>query len=226
MMNFAKRWGYRLAALCMCVSLFCCTAASAEEAANTVTAQQVMAAYQDVLLGEAPYTDVWKPEAQETALTPQVTEWGAYRFEKPFTYTRFCLTDLDADGLPEVVLDLTNAEGYTFGYELLRYENGIVYGFSFGLRSLQDFTLEGDVLTSGGAGDNGWYKLQFAAGEMQYAEICRMQSTSGYAQYFISGKEVTRDAYLLFTDQLMQKPRPVWLDFTDANVAFVAGEFQ
>lgn len=219
----------RLIALCGCISLLLCgTSALAEEAEPTaaaaVTAQEAMAAYEAVLLDDQPYVQTGDGVG-ETAFSAQPVLWYGYELGGAYTFSRFCVTDLDADGLPEIILDLPDAEGYTFGYELLRYEAGTVYGFAFGLRGMEEITREGDIATSDGAADNGWYTLRFAADRFEYVETCRMQSTGDTEQYFIGDDEVTREEYLAYDEQIRAKARPVWLEFAENNVRFVAAQF-
>jgi len=216
-----------LAALCACAVAFLCFAAhgAAEAQPETPSVQEAIAAYAEVLLGRQPYVQTGDG-AGETAFSAQPAVWYGYELGGAYTVSRFCVTDLDADGLPEIILDLPDREGYTFGYELLRYEAGTVYGFAFTLRSMQDITLGGDIETSGGAGDNGWYTLRFAADQAEYVETCRMQSTNGYEQYFIGDAEVTQEQYLAFTDRIEAEARPVWLAFTEENIQYVAAQFQ
>lgn len=219
----------RLAAFCVCAGLLLCAAPALAEgteptAAPAVTAQEAMAAYAAVLLDNQPYVQTGDG-AGETTFSAQPASWYGYELGGAYTFSRFCVTDLDADGLPEIILDLPDTEGSTFGYELLRCEAGTVYGFAFGLRSMEEITREGDIATSSGAFDNGWYTLRFSADQVEYVETCRMQSTGGTVQYFIGEDEVTRDTYLTYINQLEEKEQPMWLEFTEENVRYVVSQF-
>lgn len=217
----------RLAAFCLCAGLLLCVtvqgmAEQQPEAAASV--QDAMTAYEAVLLEQQPYLQAGADGAGESVFSAQPDVWYGYELDGRYTVSRFCVTDLDADGLPEVILDLSDAEGYPFGYELLRYEAGTVYGFGFGLRAMEVITLEGDIAFSDGAADNGWYQLRFAADQLEPADICRMQSTGETIQYCIGDEEVSQEDYLAFTAQMEQKPQPVWMELTDETVRYVVSQ--
>ena len=214
----------KLAVFYMCIVVLLCPALQGFAQRQPDGLAEIVTAYQDVLLGRRTYVRSDDPIGGEAYFSTPPMEWYGFPLDAKYTFTRFALCDIDADGSPELILDLTDSEGYTFGYELLRYENGTVYGFGFTLRSMQAITLEGDIATSSGAGDNGWYTLQFSADQVEYRETCRMQSTNGYAQYFIGDAEVSDTDYQSFTETLLAKPGPVWLAFTPENVDYVVSQ--
>ena len=208
----------------MCIVILLCPAIQSSAQQQPAGPAEIVTAYQDVLLGRRTYVHADETNSGEVYFSAHPAEWYGFSLDAQYAFTRFALSDIDADGFPELILDLADSEGYTFGYELLRYENGIVYGFGFVLRAMLEITLEGDIATSGGAGDNGWYTLRFSANQVEYRETCRMQSTNGYTQYFIGGTEVTDTDYQSFTKTLLAKPRPVWLAFTPETVDYVVSQ--
>ena len=187
--------------------------------------QTVAQAYQAVLGAQTPYTFCAEGVSAQLTFERSVTEWSGYSFTDPYSYKRFCLTDLDADNLPEVILELSDAQGTPFGFTLLRYEGGVVYGFPFVYRAMEWITLEGDVFFSNGAADNGWDRLHFAAGTVTTQPVCAMQTDGSTVRYTIDGKTATEKEYTAFTDQLQQKKQPVWLAFDAKTVQKVFGQF-
>ena len=187
--------------------------------------QTVAQAYLAVLGAQTPYTFCGEGVSAQQTFSRTVTEWSGYSFTDPYTYKRFCLTDLDADNLPEVILELSDAQGTPFGFTLLRYEGGVVYGFPFVYRAMEWITLEGDVFFSNGAADNGWGRLHFAAGTVTMQPVCAMQTDGNTVRYTIAGKTVPEKDYTAYTEQLQQKKQPVWLAFDAKTVQKVFAQF-
>ena len=108
----------------LCLLLTLPTAALAQAAqsasADAVTAIQTSA---EVLLGKRDYLRCGENGSARATFAPKVKEWYGYEFPKKTSFDRFSVTDIDADGSPELLLELLDTEGYPFGYELFRYEN-------------------------------------------------------------------------------------------------------
>ncbi len=93
-----------------------------------------------------------------------------------------------------------------------------MYGFyAGGNRTVEDVTLEGNILCASGAMDNGWYRMRFAADRRTTVDVCRMASYDengvdyGTIKYFIGGEEVSEKRLSGYTDQI------------EARLAHVAG---
>lgn len=215
---------YRLVMICAALLLLFPALASAEAAADPL--KTMMQSYQNVVLGNSGYCQGGRYQSDGCDEYTSLRDWFTpfYRANN-MAFSRFCITDLDADGYPEVILEIADSEGYPFDYELLRYENGVVYGFAFGIRGMQQITLSGDVETSDGASDNGWYTLTFSGSDFSYVETCRMQSTNGYEQYFIGDSEVTRSEYMAFTDEIQSRQEPTWFAYSDDNFDAIVAKF-
>jgi len=220
-----KKQTVRFVTLMLVVSLLLWMVGSTTAEQAVTAARERMNAYQEVLLGKRTYTqcNLFDRTEQTALFSTGFTQWYGYDFNLPMKYTTFCISDLDADGLPEMILSLSD----DFGFELLRYENGIVYGFPFTYRAMEDITLEGDLYGSNGAADNEWYRVRFKADQMEQAVVCEMRSTDGGdpEHYWIGDREVTEDDYDAYCEQMKQKARPVWLDFTVQNIQAVVSKF-
>ena len=216
---------FRLLALMLavCLPLFGIGGALAQQTAPT--ARDMMNLYEKVLQGKLEYIQCNVLDGTQTKalFTTKLTKWYGYDFGTTMKYNTFCVTDLDADSYPELVLRLSD----DFGFELLRSENGVVYGFPFVYRAMEDVTLEGDLLGDSGAADSGWYRVRFKAGQMEQAVVCEMRSTDGGEpeHYFIGDQEVAKDDYDAYYAQIEGKARPVWLDFTVKNIKMVVSKF-
>ena len=78
----------------------------------------------------------------------------------PLKVVCFAVVDMDDDGIPEVVLELTS--GFDDAFEVLHYEDGKVYGFNRSYRGMTGLTSDGIYLGSNGAADGGLYKASIA----------------------------------------------------------------
>ena len=189
-----------------------------------IPTKTMMERYQDVLEGKHSYIqcNTYDSITTEAQFTSEPMQWYGYEFGTPMPFTAFCVTDLDADGSPEIILKLSQ----DFGFELLRYENGAVYGFPFVARAMIDITLNGDIYGSSGAADNSWYQVRFHEGQYTLTDTCRMQSTeTGGVQYFIGDKEVSQNEYETFISGFTGKARPTWIEFSAENFADVVSRF-
>ncbi|MCL2071244.1 MAG: hypothetical protein FWH07_03310 [Oscillospiraceae bacterium] len=82
--------------------------------------------------------------------------------------SRFAVIRLGGDDVPTVVIELSLAnERY-----ILRYEDGVVFGFHFPFRGLNNLKQDGSYTASGGVGDTRFYRLSFLNG------ICNPESLS------------------------------------------------
>lgn len=190
----------------------------------TISTKEMMQKYEDVMLGKSSYIQCNRYDDlyREATMPSEIHEWYGYEFEEPLKFEAFCITDLDGDGNIEIILKLSEY----FGFELLRYENGQVYGFPFVYRAMEDITLEGDIHGSSGAADSSWYQLRFNAEKLEEIETCRMQSTgTADIQYFIGDKEVSEGEYTKFCETFEDNMRPIWVGFSQEQFKAVVSSF-
>ena len=117
---------------------------------NSVMVKFTMQAFQSVLLNETAFSC--------TDEMPYGSEGTFRRFEgflneMPYGYDnakgvcRFAIVDLDGDAMPEVLLEL---EEY-FGFMILRYREGQIYGNVLGYRSMNAINKDGIFQSEAGA---------------------------------------------------------------------------
>lgn len=75
---------------------------------------------------------------------------------------KFTVVDLDGDGENEVVLWILVNEVSDYGFEILHYQEGTVYGNTLSYRSFYDLKADGTFWWSGGAANSGVGRLTFA----------------------------------------------------------------
>ena len=176
----------------------------------------VMEAYHAVLLNEKTFYSV--NDQKDYTLN----EYDVWRAE------RFAVIDMDGDGIPEVVLELTT--GGEGAFEVLHYEEGKVYGFHFPFRGMLDLSADGTYFASGGASDGFFYQAATIKKDV-YEKKILAHSLSGLdangdrnMSCYISDAKVTEEEYDAFSTKMwekMQKNPAVWHDFTNANIASV-----
>lgn len=197
---------------------------------ETPTPKAVMQAYTAVVLDQQPFLLCNEPDSpygfvHEQTFSDTDDEWYAQVFGLSCTYSRFCVMDLDADGLPELILELVDAEGYPEFYEIFHYAEGTVQGFCLGLRAMEAVTLEGDLLGSDGAMDNSWYRIQFNKNQLERTDTCHSSSSDTGVLYYIGDQAVTEAEYNAYTAVIEQKDRPLWFAFSTDNVSAIATKF-
>ncbi len=183
----------------------------------TVPPRDILQSYQDVLLGKRSYLqcNYYDDIYHETYIPSDILEWYGFEFELPLRFVEFTVTDLDADGFPDLILRLSE----DFGFELLRYENGQVYGFPFVSRAMEEITTSGDIHGSSGADDFGWYQVRFYTEKMETFETCwKHAAENGRYQYVICNEEVSESDFTEFCDGLWRKDHVCWVEYTPENL--------
>ena len=191
---------------------------------NTTEAYEAMQAYQNVITGKSTYVQCNQLDQQctEAKFATKIITWYGYTFDKALQYQDFCVTDLDADGMPEMILSLSD----DFGFELLRYESGKVYGFPFVYRAMEDVTLNGHLAGSNGAADNGWYCVRFSKNQYQLANACWQSTSDGQQVYEVAGQQATKADFDACCQKIQQEKRPLWLKLNQKTLSSVVKKSQ
>ena len=181
---------------------------------TAVPTAEMLRAYADVLSGNQSYIryNRFDDVASEAVMTDEISQWYGYIFDLPLRFTAFCVTDLDADGNPELLLKLSE----DFGFELLRYAGGKVYGYPFFARGMEAVTMDGDIHGSSSAGDFGWYTVRFAADyRLETADVCRQyDDLDEGVVYCIGDTKVTAGEFTALNEELWGKDRLIWTAYT------------
>ena len=205
----------KLLILLMILTWLFATGVAAEQ--TMIPAQTVMQSYRDVLLGKRNYIQCNHYESvyRETRFSSEIRQWYGFEFEIPLRIEEFCILDLDGDGGEELLLRLSQ----DFGFEVLRYLNGQVYGFPFVYRAMEAVTSDGDIHGSNGADDFGWYRVRFAKEKMEPIELCwkHAEGDERY-RYSIGSEDVSDRAFTAQCDALWGKSRPAWLEYSPGNL--------
>ena len=199
--------------------LFALATGSAQEAPPA----DMLAAYRAVALGEQGYlqVDPYEETATEVTLTPDIAQWYGYLFEVPKQFDAFAVTDLDRDESPELLLKLSD----DFGFELLRYFDGTVYGYPFVYRAMEAVTTDGEIHAASGASNYGWYTLTFTDSAIEPTILCWVTDEDPeHLVYHIGDAEVSSEAFQELNESLWSKPMIAWTDFTPEALAALGAE--
>ena len=111
----------------------------------------------------------------------------------------YVVVDIDKDGYSEVVVYMQYP-----GDDVIVFhsENGIVYGYNFGIRSVQWIAPGGYLHGSSGAADNDTYTLVFDKDNYTQIEKCGTESDG---TYYVDEVEVSEEKYLKVYDEIWGK---------------------
>lgn len=148
----------------MCItSLSACGGSDKGGAIKTsATKDQIesVTAIREVLLGNSPFL----LDGEETYIN-QITALDGEDFYDPLAIVNVASVDFDQDGDMEAVVELTNQmDGWRV---VLHYSDGSVFGYEFGVRSMQDIYEDGTIIGSSGAEEENVFRLSFKNGEVK-----------------------------------------------------------
>lgn len=134
--------------------------------------------------------------------------------------SKFAIIDLDNDNVPEVVLGMSVDDNDLY-YEILRYQSGIVYGYSLPLRGFNQLKIDGTFGFSGGASNHGFGTITFAENTYSIDKITYVEShwdSSKTTSYFVDHQSATEEEFHKATDYELSKPNVTWYEFSEDNI--------
>jgi len=182
-----------------------------------------LSAIKAVLLGNAEFYETGIRETLDISrLNQAVSSDGAVTVKT----TRFAIIDLDNDGMKEVVLRLQVNGNDDYGFEVLRYQDGVVYGYVMWYRSFNQLKADGTFSFSSSAMDSGFGALSFtdqtcSVDKITYSESSYDTGNNLSVSYFANNKRVTQDKFDAAIKKQDEKPDAVWHDFTNDNIEIV-----
>ena len=138
-----------------------------------------------------------------------------------FEATQFSVLDMDGDGQDEIVLKLSTSGGDGF-YEILRYDNGTVYGYFMVFRGMSELKEDGTFSFSSGAADSGWGKLSFgpdgAVTEVLVNSQSKQDDTGLAVEYFKQGEQIEEAEFNALLEEQFKKQDVAWDAFSQENI--------
>lgn len=203
---------------CLLLSLLLLAPLAAAASITAATPLEAALAYQAVLRGEQSYIrrSLYEDMVVEAVMTGEIADWYGYAFDTPLRFTAFAVTDLDLNGDPELLLQLSQ----DFGYELLRYDGGQVYGYGFVARAMEAVTLDGEIHGSSGAENFGWYRVEFSGEAMRTAVVCwKYDEESPEPRYMIGDTQSKREDFEAMNAALWGKEPVRFTEYSPEAVA-------
>jgi len=196
------------------------TAASSTTAAASTADASPLAAYRAVLENK---TEFYSTDTKKSLLLNDfLANNGVY--ETPLDLYSFSVLDMNGDGAPEVVLELT-VNGDPQFFEVLHTIGDKVYGYLIVFRGLESLKADGKFMYSGGYADYGWAEMTLTAdgqtmSRLGFCESSTSEDLSTITEsYYIDGAMVDKDAFDAYMEEQTAKADTVWFDCTAENYA-------
>ncbi len=140
--------------------------------------------------------------------------------------TKFAMIDLDGDWEDEVILWLQINGISDYGFEVLRCQDGEVYGYTLQYREFMNLRDDGTFMFSNGAADYGVGKITFTSTEYAINKLGYSQSEYDsnnelIIQYFANNESCSEDEFNEVINGQEQKPDAMWYDLSDDNINVV-----
>ena len=176
-------------------------------------------AYQDVLLGQAPFLCVDGSGQEVPTLLPDIplafSPYSSYA-----SVTEFAVLDLDGDGSREVVLQVTDVANDMGGYVVLRQEGNEIRGYPSSWRTFWQLKTDGTFTYSDTAGtEEGVASARFEGEEliMDKHIRCEMEALEPTA-FEVDGRPVSQTEYEAALEAQDQKADAVWYELNETNI--------
>ncbi len=179
----------------------------------------LMDTYRAVLQGDMEFVSVNTGKSLDiTRLKEEITSEDLLVVAPKFT-----VVDLDRDQVPEVVLCLAMGNGSNdyVGFEILRYQDGAVYGYALWYRAFMQLKTDGTFSFSGGAGDYGFGTIAFTETAYTIDKITYCESTNPNSSYFVNHERAVRDEFLSAFDRFEKAEEAPWYELTPENIAAI-----
>ena len=178
-----------------------------------------LSAYKSVMQNNAAF---FSADDNQNMYLDQLADSFAEDAGEPLAFTKFAVVDLDHDGIPEVILWETVNGVVDYGFEVLHYQDGVVYGYSFVYRALMQLKVDGTFSFSSGAADSGFGTVKFnkdayTIDEVTYSQSSNDSNNNFIVTYFVNHSPATANDFNLAVDNQGKKNDVAWYGFTDAN---------
>ncbi|MGM9606937.1 MAG: XAC2610-related protein [Oscillospiraceae bacterium] len=190
-----------------------------EEWRKTAEGAAALDAYRAVLRGEATYFNTFAGE--DLTIGQPWSQAGSVTIK----VTRFAVLDLDRDGLPEVVLWLNYNGNDYIGFQILRVQDGAVYGYNLVYRAFEELKADGTFSFSSGAFDNGWGTITFAGDSYSVDQVSYCASSYDFdahqylsERYVVDHEDASGEEFEAAAGRQFAKPDASWYDFTEDNI--------
>jgi len=184
-----------------------------------------MEAYEAVIKNEAGIFSIFTKEF--LTLDTWYEEWSK-EINCPVEFMEFAVVDMDVDDVTEIIIRIKIGTNTTYGGLILHYEDGIIYGYDYWYRMIQELKADGTFSYSGGSGGSGYARFNFNQNPIMVISDClipftyqeSMIDSSGNHmgfEHYVNYEAVSEDAYSNARMNQDRKTDVVWHDFTNRN---------
>lgn len=135
---------------------------------------------------------------------------------------KFAVVDLDGDEEEEVVLWIQVGGDAYWGFEILHYLNGEIYGYPIWYRCFYNLKTDGTFSTSYSAADQGMGRMTFSENGYSVSEAYTHTTFLGdgeyTVEYFVNNEPCSIDDYFDVVEGQDQKTDVEWYDFSEDNI--------
>lgn len=169
-------------------------------------AETAIAAYGGVLRGER---DIIRSASLEHIPISKISLFFTVE-ELPWEVVRLAVQDLDGDGNPEAILEVSNYAGFVIlrCFEDGAVSGGEVVGSEVWYRSLQDLKTDGSYMRSGSSSDHSYWQYQHNGGIL----LGECYESSGTMVYWVNGEKVDAETFAAFESEQAAKPDALWYE--------------
>lgn len=177
--------------------------------------------YKEILLNNGKFicTDLQNRELSVEQINEAVTDDDSITV----AVSKFAAADLSGDGENELVLWIQINGVSDYGFEILRYQEDAVYGYTLPYRAFMEPKTDGTFIFSGGAADSGIGKLRFSEDGYTIDKLCYSESEYDSnnklkVQYFIDGETCSEEEFTDAMRRQEEKQDVRWYDLTEDDV--------
>lgn len=169
-----------------------------------------------ILSGESVFFD--RDMAESVTIDQYCDSFGATS-EVSVSITKYTTADVDADGIPELLLWITINDINDYGVLVLRYDGGVT-GYTFAYRQMADIKTDGTFHYSGGASNHGTARLKFGNFGWEYVIIGGVEETDSVTSFYWNGEPVSEDVFWVCFEAQSAKENVQWYPYPSDSFTF------
>lgn len=134
-----------------------------------------------------------------------------FKFDNYMVTDKYAIIDMDRDGSPEAVVELTDRSNSW--YVVLRYHEGNVYGYSFTLRAFLALRADGRYMASSGAAYNSILEMSFDGIRLKEKTLAYSEMDDDEVVYYLADERATEDKFNAIFNDYFNSRQPDWYLF-------------
>lgn len=178
------------------------------------SADEARAAYRAVLSNERSFINT--DDGDTLTISQRLDQ---LKSGQPAEVLRFAVVDLDRDDTPEVILWIYAKSNEYWGFIILRFYDGEVYGYTKPYRAFQEVKTDGSYSIVGADSSTASFsETELSDNKLIYWEKTENSTDSQYINYYVEGKNVTEEEYLEAVEIQQEKDFAAWYTFTESSI--------